>query len=150
MTTATACKKCNVTLTSYDASFCQGYCKSCYNGTPLEDGEDNGMTPCDDCEAEIADELYEANDGRCEACRLEYAASHFTCEECSEELEIADRSTTCSTRCQSCQDTIDEEAATEALDAARDEARELFEELIETEDLDDVVKLVKALKRLAK
>src|SRR5271166_4959558 len=137
MTTATltTCRKCHATLTEYDARCFQGHCKACYHGTPLGEGEDNGMTPCDDCEAEIADETYELNDGRCDACRLTWTANHFTCTNCEEELENEDRSTACKTRCQSCQATIEEEQAAERLETAKDEARELLEALLDGDQI---------------
>jgi hypothetical protein len=148
MATATTCKKCHATLNSYDATFCQGYCKACYNGTPLEDGEDNGCTPCDDCEEEILDALYEANDGRCEACKLLYDTTHFVCVDCGEECEDADRSSAFYARCQSCEDTRAEEAAAEALEAAQSELRELTEALCDGDDIDAIRRAVKALNRI--
>jgi len=147
-TMTTTCKKCHTTLTSYDARFCQGYCKPCYNGTPIGADEDNGLTPCDDCEQDITDELYEANDGRCDGCRAAHVAAHFTCQDCEEECENDDRSEKCPTRCQGCQESRDEEEAQEALEAAQSELQELVDELTGLDDLDVLKRAIRALKRL--
>ncbi|MFI5458966.1 MAG: hypothetical protein ACHRXM_26355 [Isosphaerales bacterium] len=143
-TTMTTCKKCNATLTNFDARFCQGYCKACYNGTPLTDDEDNGMTPCDGCEAEITDEWYEANDGLCPAC----LAETFVCRGCEGRTHRTGAHSVVKTHCETCGDELLEERRQARHDKATEEARELLEAIIELDDLDAIFKAVKALKKL--
>jgi hypothetical protein len=149
MTTATDrtdCLKCHATLDAYDRQqYRGGYCMTCYNGTPVDPADDDGMIPCDGCENEITDELYDANDGLCAKC----LAKTFVCEECQERTARTDAHMTHGSLCEGCGDAKDEEIAEERLTAAKEAAQEAFDAILETGDLAVILKALAALKRLA-
>lgn len=100
---------------------------------------------CDGCGVALTDTELDECGSVCASC---HASAHFTCVDCDGTFENDEASTKCSRRCQSCQESRDDEELEAKVDAARDEARELLEALCDDGDLEKIRKAVAALKRL--
>ena len=106
--------------------------------------DENEAMQCDGCEVEISVELYDANDGLCEAC----LAETFICKGCEGRTHKTDAHAVVKSRCEVCGDELLEERRQERLDAAAEAARDLLEAIIDLDDLAVVKKALSALKRI--
>lgn len=106
---------------------------------------DDELVFCDDCGIALTDAELDECGEQCTKC---YAATHFTCCDCDGTFENEEASPKCKTRCETCQDSKEEEELAERMESLRDEARELMETLCDDGDLTQLRKAVAALKRL--
>jgi hypothetical protein len=130
---------------------------ACYDATgpdevtePIDapETDDAEWTNCDECLESITFEMHDANNGLCSKCKAAWDAAHAVCSECDDEFELSEMHATHTTLCEGCGDAKAEELATEALDAAKEELQELVDELVGNDDLADLLKAIKALKKI--
>jgi methionyl-tRNA synthetase len=106
---------------------------------------DDELIFCNDCGVALTDAELDECGEQCTKC---YAASHFTCCDCGDTVDNDDASPRRESRCETCQETKDEEELGQKMDALKDEARELLETICNDGDLSQLGKAVAALKRL--
>jgi hypothetical protein len=101
---------------------------------------------CENCNATLPDD-HDADEygDQCQPC---YARTHFHCLDCESDYELDEQSPKNKALCVGCQETKDEEIAQERLDAAKESAQELLDAIIDSDDLDTILKAVASLKRL--
>jgi hypothetical protein len=120
----------------------------CDQKTEIEatDEDETETVTCDGWEAEIAQDLYDENEGLCPVC----LAETFVCEDCEGRCDRTDAHATVTKCCEACGDSRIETEAAEALEAATEELQGLVDELVGLDDIDVLKKAIAALKRLAK
>jgi len=110
----------------------------------LADDDAPEMTTCDNCNRDMTEDDFDANDGLCTEC----LAGTFTCAECGERTFKTDEHPLVKTMCEACGDQAVEDRRQGRLSKAADAARDLLEAIIDLDDLGLVRKAVAALKRL--
>jgi hypothetical protein len=100
---------------------------------------------CDDCGIALTDAEIDESGYQCTRC---HSATHFVCSDCGDTFDNDEASPKCKNRCETCQETKDDEELEARKDALKDEARELLEVLCDEGDLKALQNAVAALRRL--
>src|ERR1700678_3661275 len=100
---------------------------------------------CDDCNVALTDAEIDECGFQCTTC---YAKSHFTCVDCGDSYANDEASPKCKTRCETCQESKDEEELTAKMDALKEEGQDLLDSIFNDADPARLKKAVASLKRL--